>query len=172
MKITFSFQLTVFTTLIDVTKGQFESYLRDCPDPCIGWWAHMTYWTYWDRKMCSLARLIFHRLRLKACCLSSWDVLSVSAVYRLCLWFACFHHHHHSHLQSSSLGMHTVWNLPVHFTLTLGEEYPDLCGTDQGPLLVLVQCPVWLMYTFIHLSFLTWIIYVFLYTSIFLLVLY
>ncbi|EGV99921.1 acid ceramidase isoform X1 [Cricetulus griseus] len=30
-------KLTVFTTLIDVTKGQFESYLRDCPDPCIGW---------------------------------------------------------------------------------------------------------------------------------------
>nr|KAF6427168.1 N-acylsphingosine amidohydrolase 1 [Rousettus aegyptiacus] len=30
-------KLTVFTTLIDVTKGQFETYLRDCPDPCIGW---------------------------------------------------------------------------------------------------------------------------------------
>ncbi|XP_012859291.2 acid ceramidase isoform X1 [Echinops telfairi] len=30
-------KLTVFTTLMDVTKGQFETYLRDCPDPCIGW---------------------------------------------------------------------------------------------------------------------------------------
>ncbi|XP_006893626.1 PREDICTED: acid ceramidase [Elephantulus edwardii] len=30
-------KLTVFTTLMDVTKGRFESYLRDCPDPCIGW---------------------------------------------------------------------------------------------------------------------------------------
>uniref|UniRef100_A0A5G2QVG2 Acid ceramidase n=2 Tax=Sus scrofa TaxID=9823 RepID=A0A5G2QVG2_PIG len=30
-------KLTVFTTLIDVIKGQFETYLRDCPDPCIGW---------------------------------------------------------------------------------------------------------------------------------------
>ncbi|KAL6080772.1 hypothetical protein STEG23_016045 [Scotinomys teguina] len=30
-------KLTVFTTLIDVTKGEYESYLRDCPDPCIGW---------------------------------------------------------------------------------------------------------------------------------------
>uniref|UniRef100_A0A1B0GTZ5 Acid ceramidase n=1 Tax=Homo sapiens TaxID=9606 RepID=A0A1B0GTZ5_HUMAN len=30
-------KLTVYTTLIDVTKGQFETYLRDCPDPCIGW---------------------------------------------------------------------------------------------------------------------------------------
>lgn len=30
-------KLTVFTTLIDVTKDQFESHLRDCPDPCIGW---------------------------------------------------------------------------------------------------------------------------------------
>ncbi|XP_008849076.1 acid ceramidase isoform X2 [Nannospalax galili] len=30
-------KLTVFTTLIDVTKGQMESHLRDCPDPCIGW---------------------------------------------------------------------------------------------------------------------------------------
>ncbi|XP_036022520.1 acid ceramidase [Onychomys torridus] len=30
-------KLTVFTTLIDVGKGQYESYLRDCPDPCIGW---------------------------------------------------------------------------------------------------------------------------------------
>ncbi|XP_036911126.1 acid ceramidase [Sturnira hondurensis] len=30
-------KLTVFTTLIDVTRGQFETYLRDCPDPCIGW---------------------------------------------------------------------------------------------------------------------------------------
>ncbi|GAB5570164.1 acid ceramidase [Prionailurus iriomotensis] len=29
--------LTVFTTLMDVTKGQYETYLRDCPDPCIGW---------------------------------------------------------------------------------------------------------------------------------------
>ncbi|XP_007953143.2 acid ceramidase [Orycteropus afer afer] len=30
-------KLTVFTALIDVTKGQLETYLRDCPDPCIGW---------------------------------------------------------------------------------------------------------------------------------------
>uniref|UniRef100_A0A8C5L559 Acid ceramidase n=2 Tax=Jaculus jaculus TaxID=51337 RepID=A0A8C5L559_JACJA len=30
-------KLTVFTTLIDVAKGYYESYLRDCPDPCIGW---------------------------------------------------------------------------------------------------------------------------------------
>ncbi|KAM4802078.1 acid ceramidase [Urocitellus parryii] len=30
-------KLTVFTTLIDVTKGHYETYLRDCPDPCIGW---------------------------------------------------------------------------------------------------------------------------------------
>ncbi|XP_077000460.1 acid ceramidase [Tamandua tetradactyla] len=30
-------KLTVFTTLMDVPKGQLESYLRDCPDPCIGW---------------------------------------------------------------------------------------------------------------------------------------
>ncbi|XP_041607888.1 acid ceramidase isoform X2 [Vulpes lagopus] len=30
-------ELTVFTTLMDVTKGQYETYLRDCPDPCIGW---------------------------------------------------------------------------------------------------------------------------------------
>ncbi|KAF6083710.1 N-acylsphingosine amidohydrolase 1 [Phyllostomus discolor] len=30
-------KLTVFTTLMDVAKGQFETYLRDCPDPCIGW---------------------------------------------------------------------------------------------------------------------------------------
>ncbi|CAK7295455.1 Acid ceramidase [Vulpes lagopus] len=30
-------KLTVFTTLMDVTKGQYETYLRDCPDPCIGW---------------------------------------------------------------------------------------------------------------------------------------
>ncbi|KAG8512558.1 Acid ceramidase, partial [Galemys pyrenaicus] len=30
-------KLTVFTTLMDVTKGQLETYLRDCPDPCIGW---------------------------------------------------------------------------------------------------------------------------------------
>ncbi|KAK2498540.1 hypothetical protein MC885_010684 [Smutsia gigantea] len=30
-------ELTVFTTLMDVTTDQFETYLRDCPDPCIGW---------------------------------------------------------------------------------------------------------------------------------------
>ncbi|XP_055970021.1 acid ceramidase [Sorex fumeus] len=30
-------KLTVFTTLMDVTKGHFETHLRDCPDPCIGW---------------------------------------------------------------------------------------------------------------------------------------
>nr|XP_040123702.1 acid ceramidase isoform X2 [Ictidomys tridecemlineatus] len=30
-------KLTVYTTLIDVTKGHYETYLRDCPDPCIGW---------------------------------------------------------------------------------------------------------------------------------------
>ncbi|XP_040821639.1 acid ceramidase isoform X2 [Ochotona curzoniae] len=30
-------KLTVFTTLMDVTRGHYETYLRDCPDPCIGW---------------------------------------------------------------------------------------------------------------------------------------
>ncbi|XP_014641771.1 PREDICTED: acid ceramidase isoform X1 [Ceratotherium simum simum] len=30
-------KLTVYTALMDVTKGQFETYLRDCPDPCIAW---------------------------------------------------------------------------------------------------------------------------------------
>ncbi|XP_004382838.1 acid ceramidase isoform X1 [Trichechus manatus latirostris] len=30
-------KLTIFTALMDVTRGQFETYLRDCPDPCIGW---------------------------------------------------------------------------------------------------------------------------------------
>ncbi|XP_037687134.1 acid ceramidase isoform X2 [Choloepus didactylus] len=30
-------KLTVYTTLMDVTKGHYETYLRDCPDPCIGW---------------------------------------------------------------------------------------------------------------------------------------
>uniref|UniRef100_A0A5F9CNG8 Acid ceramidase n=1 Tax=Oryctolagus cuniculus TaxID=9986 RepID=A0A5F9CNG8_RABIT len=30
-------KLTVFTTLMDVTRGRYETYLRDCPDPCIGW---------------------------------------------------------------------------------------------------------------------------------------
>ncbi|XP_016040728.1 acid ceramidase [Erinaceus europaeus] len=30
-------KLTVFTTLMDVKKGRLETYLRDCPDPCIGW---------------------------------------------------------------------------------------------------------------------------------------
>ncbi|XP_047572572.1 acid ceramidase [Lutra lutra] len=30
-------KLTVFTALMDVTKDQYETYLRDCPDPCIGW---------------------------------------------------------------------------------------------------------------------------------------
>ncbi|XP_020832392.1 acid ceramidase [Phascolarctos cinereus] len=30
-------KLTVYTTLIDVPSDVYESYLRDCPDPCIGW---------------------------------------------------------------------------------------------------------------------------------------
>ncbi|XP_058145921.1 acid ceramidase [Dasypus novemcinctus] len=30
-------KLTVFTTLMDVLKGRYESFLRDCPDPCFGW---------------------------------------------------------------------------------------------------------------------------------------
>ncbi|KAM8969276.1 acid ceramidase isoform X1 [Sarcophilus harrisii] len=30
-------KLTVYTTLMDVSGDVFESYLRDCPDPCIGW---------------------------------------------------------------------------------------------------------------------------------------
>ncbi|KAM5264764.1 acid ceramidase isoform 2-T2 [Ctenodactylus gundi] len=30
-------KLTVFTAMIDVTKNRYEVYLRDCPDPCIGW---------------------------------------------------------------------------------------------------------------------------------------
>lgn len=30
-------KLTVFTTLMDVSKNHFETYLRDCPDPCMGW---------------------------------------------------------------------------------------------------------------------------------------
>ncbi|XP_005377945.1 PREDICTED: acid ceramidase-like [Chinchilla lanigera] len=30
-------KLTVFTTLIDVTNNRYETYLRDCPHPCMGW---------------------------------------------------------------------------------------------------------------------------------------
>ncbi|XP_012371530.1 acid ceramidase-like [Octodon degus] len=30
-------KLTVFTTLIDVTSNRYETYLRDCPHPCMGW---------------------------------------------------------------------------------------------------------------------------------------
>ncbi|XP_072481742.1 acid ceramidase [Notamacropus eugenii] len=30
-------KLTAYTTLMDVTTNVYESYLRDCPDPCIGW---------------------------------------------------------------------------------------------------------------------------------------
>ncbi|XP_066488049.1 acid ceramidase [Tiliqua scincoides] len=30
-------KLTVSTTLMDVSKGTLESYLRDCPDPCSPW---------------------------------------------------------------------------------------------------------------------------------------
>ncbi|XP_028932775.1 acid ceramidase [Ornithorhynchus anatinus] len=30
-------KLTVYTTLMDLSRGKFETYLRDCPDPCIGW---------------------------------------------------------------------------------------------------------------------------------------
>ncbi|XP_003466494.1 acid ceramidase-like [Cavia porcellus] len=30
-------KLTVFTTLIDVTNNRYETYLRNCPHPCMGW---------------------------------------------------------------------------------------------------------------------------------------
>ncbi|XP_074084327.1 acid ceramidase [Macrotis lagotis] len=30
-------KLTVYTTLMDVPGNVYEVYLRDCPDPCIGW---------------------------------------------------------------------------------------------------------------------------------------
>lgn len=66
-------KLTVFTTLMDVTKGQFESHLRDCPDPCIGWWAHVGQpWGRTETRRCVVQRaclVSFHRLRLKASCL-------------------------------------------------------------------------------------------------------
>ncbi|XP_007891004.1 acid ceramidase [Callorhinchus milii] len=30
-------KLTTYTTLMEVSSGTFEAYLRDCPDPCIPW---------------------------------------------------------------------------------------------------------------------------------------
>jgi len=30
-------KLTTYTTLMDVSKGRLESYIRDCPDPCMPW---------------------------------------------------------------------------------------------------------------------------------------
>uniref|UniRef100_A0A674BTV9 Acid ceramidase n=1 Tax=Salmo trutta TaxID=8032 RepID=A0A674BTV9_SALTR len=32
-----SLQLTTYTTLMDVNKGKLESYIRDCPNPCMPW---------------------------------------------------------------------------------------------------------------------------------------
>uniref|UniRef100_A0A3Q1FC10 Acid ceramidase n=1 Tax=Acanthochromis polyacanthus TaxID=80966 RepID=A0A3Q1FC10_9TELE len=34
---TVSFQLTTYTTLMQVSEGTLESYIRDCPDPCMPW---------------------------------------------------------------------------------------------------------------------------------------
>lgn len=31
-------QLTTYTTLMEVSKGSLESYIRDCPNPCMPWW--------------------------------------------------------------------------------------------------------------------------------------
>lgn len=31
-------QLTTYTTLMEVSKGALESYIRDCPNPCMPWW--------------------------------------------------------------------------------------------------------------------------------------
>ncbi|XP_069049445.1 acid ceramidase [Lepisosteus oculatus] len=30
-------KLTTYTTLMDVSKGKLESYIRECPDPCMPW---------------------------------------------------------------------------------------------------------------------------------------
>lgn len=30
-------QLTTYTTLMEVSKGSLESYIRDCPNPCMPW---------------------------------------------------------------------------------------------------------------------------------------
>uniref|UniRef100_A0A8C9U5M0 Acid ceramidase n=1 Tax=Scleropages formosus TaxID=113540 RepID=A0A8C9U5M0_SCLFO len=30
-------KLTTYTTLMDVSEGRLESYIRDCPDPCMPW---------------------------------------------------------------------------------------------------------------------------------------
>lgn len=32
-----SFQLTTYTTLMQVSEGKLESYIRDCPNPCMPW---------------------------------------------------------------------------------------------------------------------------------------
>uniref|UniRef100_A0A674EFU4 Acid ceramidase n=1 Tax=Salmo trutta TaxID=8032 RepID=A0A674EFU4_SALTR len=32
-----SLQLTTYTTLMDVNEGKLESYIRDCPNPCMPW---------------------------------------------------------------------------------------------------------------------------------------
>lgn len=34
-----SLQLTTYTTLMDVNEGKLESYIRDCPNPCMPWWS-------------------------------------------------------------------------------------------------------------------------------------
>lgn len=34
-----SFQLTTYTTLMQVSEGKLESYIRDCPNPCMPWWS-------------------------------------------------------------------------------------------------------------------------------------
>lgn len=30
-------QLTTYTTLMQVSEGSLESYVRDCPNPCMPW---------------------------------------------------------------------------------------------------------------------------------------
>lgn len=30
-------QLTTYTTLMEVSKGTLESFIRDCPNPCMPW---------------------------------------------------------------------------------------------------------------------------------------
>lgn len=37
--LTVPFQLTTYTTLMQVSEGKLESYIRDCPDPCMPWWS-------------------------------------------------------------------------------------------------------------------------------------
>lgn len=67
-----SLQLTTYTTLMDVSKGKLESYVRDCPNPCMPWWTYK-HWTQISFKTLYCTERQWWRDQLNWCWDTTWS---------------------------------------------------------------------------------------------------